>query len=237
MNTAISVERLWAAPRVLWKIKDVVAVGIITTLCPITVYALLRMTGISREYILLPLFLYIGGGLSLLLPVLWVVKFYGVRGSVLGLGVGNWPLGASIFLGTVAGFTLFLFVSVAGFDSAVIGRGFLVRVVCALPWLLSVRGFAEFIVIPMGEEVFHRGFFYGYVRSKLGVSIGLMVQAVLFSIVHTESLLRGDIGFLALYRFVPGFAFGLIYQVSGSIYPSAVCHSVLNYLLTVAESG
>ena len=43
---------------------------------------------------------------------------------------------------------------------------------------ISINGFATLVLTPISEEVLDRGFIYGYLRRKLGIVFGLILQAL-----------------------------------------------------------
>jgi membrane protease YdiL (CAAX protease family) len=108
----------------------------------------------------------------------------------------------------------------------------LVMVILAL---ITVEGFASIVLGPISEEVFIRGFLYGYLRSRIGVGFGLLVQAIIFSVLHLDFSFSVSIWGLVFEGIVLGVLWGMLYEVSGSLYPSILCHSTTNYILIISE--
>src|SRR5437660_6723250 len=77
------------------------------------------------------------------------------------------------------------------------------------------------VVAPVAEEFIFRFFLYGVLRRYLGRSIGLIVSALLFAVVHAH-----------LPSFAPLFALGicftLAYEWSGSLLVSMTMHAIFN---------
>ena len=79
------------------------------------------------------------------------------------------------------------------------------------------------VVAPLAEEIFFRGFLYAGLRSRLGPTSGVLVSALIFSLVH---VLPG----VLLPIFVMGAIFALLYERTGSLWPCIVLHGVINSL-------
>lgn len=88
-------------------------------------------------------------------------------------------------------------------------------------------GIGRVIITPLMEELVYRGVIYGYLRSKLGWPVGLIVQASIFTMVH-PNVYQGGITIILFY-FAFGLGFGGLYQFYRSLYPAVVCHGALNY--------
>jgi uncharacterized protein len=90
-------------------------------------------------------------------------------------------------------------------------------------------------VAPIAEEVFYRGFFYGSLRTRLPILPAALATGLLFGAVHVF----GD-------GYPPGVALGiglngviwcLLYEYTGSLWPSIVLHSYLNATAIAARYG
>lgn len=87
------------------------------------------------------------------------------------------------------------------------------------------------VVAPIAEEVFFRGFLYRILRSKLGLWSAVVVNGALFGAVHLTSG-----GPLAVAIIAPlGMLLCLVYERSGSLYPSIALHALNNAIVTAAE--
>ena len=104
---------------------------------------------------------------------------------------------------------------------------------------ISIGGFLMVVWAPISEEILFRGFLFGYLRTKIGVPIGLVVQALLFALMHTSAYnYSGNIGggLFALFQlFLLGIFCGFLYQRTSTLHPSIICHAAYNYLLMVAN--
>ena len=90
---------------------------------------------------------------------------------------------------------------------------------------------------PISEEILFRGFLFGYLRAKIEVPIGLVVQALLFALMH-PSVHSGNFGggLVAFFQvFLLGIFFGFLYQRTSTLYPSIICHAAYNYFNIVAN--
>lgn len=80
------------------------------------------------------------------------------------------------------------------------------------------------IVAPLGEELFFRGFFFGALRNWRGPWLAAVLTGLVFGLVHAGS---SPVGYL-----VPLAALGiglcLLYEWTGSLYPSIALHALNN---------
>lgn len=79
-------------------------------------------------------------------------------------------------------------------------------------------------VAPLVEEVVFRGFFYGWLRTRYGQVLSMVVSAGLFSLLHGIAILIPAL-------FVVGLMLAWIYEKSGSLWPAIVMHSVFNCIM------
>ena len=97
------------------------------------------------------------------------------------------------------------------------------------PGLAAVFTFQALVVVtPVVEEVFFRGFVYSGLIPRLGVGWAIVASAAVFSIFHLA------IGVL-IPIFVTGLLFALLYQRTGSLWPSIVAHAGQNALALALE--
>ncbi len=86
----------------------------------------------------------------------------------------------------------------------------------ALVWILILVG----VIVPVGEEVFFRGFVYGTLR-RWGVLPGALLSAVYFGAVHQQ-----------IVHFLPitvlGIVLALLYERTGSLVSSMAVHGINN---------
>jgi len=85
-----------------------------------------------------------------------------------------------------------------------------------LAWIVILVG----VIVPLGEEVFFRGFVYGTLR-RWGVLPGVVVSAIYFGAVHQQ-----------IVHFLPitvlGIVLALLYERTGSLVPSITVHGINN---------
>lgn len=90
---------------------------------------------------------------------------------------------------------------------------------------LGLFAFFAVVVAPM-EEIYYRGFLYPLLRKYIGVGAAIPLVAVWFTAIHAFQL-QG-----ALLALVPIFVMAMIWtslrEVSGSLWPSIVCHVTYN---------
>jgi len=92
---------------------------------------------------------------------------------------------------------------------------------------MVAAGFMVICIAPFAEEFFFRGFFYRALRSRYSVLAAAAIDGLLFGVIHydfsgAEALLI--IPPLALLAFI----FCLIYERTGSIYPTIALHALNN---------
>lgn len=98
---------------------------------------------------------------------------------------------------------------------------------------IYLLGFAVIIAAPIFEELFFRGFMLsGISRSRLGITGGILITALIWTAVHQQYdwYVRGNI-------LVLGILFGYARHKSGSLLPSLTMHALMNgmALLEVAH--
>jgi uncharacterized protein len=82
-------------------------------------------------------------------------------------------------------------------------------------------------VAPVAEEFFFRGFFYRALRSRYTVLVAALIDGLLFGVIHW------DFSSAEALLIVPplaalGFIFCLVYEKTGSIYPTIALHALNN---------
>ncbi len=83
------------------------------------------------------------------------------------------------------------------------------------------------VIVPIGEEIFFRGFIYGVLRARLRLPLAVGSSALLFAVVHTT-----------WFHFLPILILGLIlailYERTRTLLPGIVVHSVNNVVALLA---
>jgi membrane protease YdiL (CAAX protease family) len=84
------------------------------------------------------------------------------------------------------------------------------------------------VVVPIGEEIFFRGFLYGALRARLRLPLAVGLSALVFAIVHLP----------AIFTFLPILALGvllaLLYERTGTLLPGIIVHSINNGIAMLA---
>ena len=92
---------------------------------------------------------------------------------------------------------------------------------------LIAAGFMVVCVAPVAEEFFFRGFFYRALRSRWSILGAATIDGLLFGVIHYD--FSGADALLILPPLaVLGFIFCLVYERTGSIYPTIAMHALNN---------
>jgi membrane protease YdiL (CAAX protease family) len=167
--------------------------------------------------------------LALLLPVWWFgIRKYRLTWSTVGLR----PFAPARGLGLGCLFTILgfwfnlawsLFLSLFGLRTQ--------------PALLPLFGggigglllalFTGGVIAPIAEEVFFRGFVFAGLHRRLGLRRAVVLNAILFALVHILPTSWPPI-------FVLGVLFALLYEQTGSIWPAVAVHGAINSISFLA---
>jgi membrane protease YdiL (CAAX protease family) len=217
-----------------WKLKDVLLVITIHFVAAIVAY-LSYGHFISSEEMRRQWFLFAWSLLDIFLPVYWLKKCYNLNSDELQIKKGHWSFKKTAAIGVSTGVICFLFDSImAGHSSVEVSRVIIANPFNFLLLPFSLRGCVLLVLTPIGEEIFFRGFIYGYFRDRVGPKSGLLIQALIFSLLHFD-FISISFSYLWIQRSLFGLVLGVLCLVSGSIYPGVMCHSVTNYLINVAQ--
>jgi membrane protease YdiL (CAAX protease family) len=165
----------------------------------------------------------------LLTPIIWVKKIYKAKIEMLGIKKGRWPLSLTIIVGIGTGAAYYFFTQAILSLPLDVDRFLTKNFYIAM---LSKQIFSEIfdsVLTPITEEVVNRGFVYGYLRKKVGVLLGLLIQSIVFTFFHLDYIMNDPIPQI-IHKFILGLILGVLYEVSGSLYPSMICHGTLNFL-------
>ena len=92
---------------------------------------------------------------------------------------------------------------------------------------MIAAGFMVVCVAPVAEEFFFRGFFYRALRSRWSVLVAAGIDGLLFGVIHYD--FSGADALLILPPLAAlGFMFCLVYERTGSIYPTIALHALNN---------
>jgi membrane protease YdiL (CAAX protease family) len=96
---------------------------------------------------------------------------------------------------------------------------------------LVAAGFLFIFVAPVVEEVFFRGFFYGSLRTRLGVALSALLCGGVFGVIHAGSGIEAVPILIAL-----GIIFCLVREKTGSLYPCIAMHAVNNTFAYIGQA-
>lgn len=237
-ETSVGVE---ITHRDSWTIFDVLGVTSCLIGMAIVVF-IVSAIFIGNENIMLIVFRYVMSLMGIFIPILWIKKRYGLFKEALGLTKGHLSLTALVILGVIPAVVYSILIRLSPLwylwgqtplPVNEISNYYLYLIL--LP--ISVVGFVMFVLGPIAEEVMHRGLIYGYFRVKFGVFFAIILQAFIFSLSHIGFIYGGKALYFTLSYFVAGILFGILYEKSGSLYPSMICHGMSNFLLTILAFG
>jgi membrane protease YdiL (CAAX protease family) len=215
----------------IWGLVDVVAVfGIaILILALETAILFLVLGNLDRVLSIVHVSSIISVGF---IPIIWVKKKYEVSSSTLGLGHGKISIISSLLFGIITAF-VFIISPVSGGIRAISSLLSFSYVHVFLN-KLNLEFIATVILTPILEELYFRGFLYGYLRNRLGVVKGISVQALLFAFLHLPGIGSGGsiIGAM-LSLLVLGIVLSILYEKSDSLIAPVICHSVINCISTL----
>gem|GEM_PF-1129582 len=91
------------------------------------------------------------------------------------------------------------------------------------------------VIAPFVEEVFFRSFLYQAFRKRYGVTVGILISAVIFGLFHFSFLVVLPVFVLI------GIFLGYIFEKFHSVYPAMMLHALNNFvffvILVAAQSG
>jgi hypothetical protein len=221
-----------------WRLKDVFWVTAIIIGIPFLALPLLSLIVPANEEAKRKLFLALSNLFTLFVPLLWTKKYHGASFEDLGIKKGRWPVSLTVLLGAGAGVGYYLLESVIVGRKVVFDFSLLGTVARTALWAFSFHGFIGFAFAPISEEVYFRGFLYGYFKGRLGIRTGLLIQALLFSLFHV-GFFSSSTTSLALQKIAVGFGRGLLcgilYETSGNLLGPIVYHSTVNFMASVLQ--
>jgi membrane protease YdiL (CAAX protease family) len=92
-----------------------------------------------------------------------------------------------------------------------------------MAWVLFLLA----VVVPIGEEIFFRGFVYGGLRERWGIVVAMAASAIFFAFVHLQAVHAFPI-------FLLGVLFALLYERTRNLIPGVVAHGVNNLIAVLA---
>lgn len=97
-------------------------------------------------------------------------------------------------------------------------------------WFLFIRLLRSSILVPIYEELVHRFTIFGIIRTRLGWWPAALGSALIFFVVHLDSINYAWILYLKLFLFYVSFglAAAYLYETRRILLPCIVIHSVVN---------
>jgi membrane protease YdiL (CAAX protease family) len=86
------------------------------------------------------------------------------------------------------------------------------------------------IVAPFVEELFFRGFVFGFYRRRQALWVAYVVSSVLFTVLHLDPSKMNvqQMGGLSVGIFLLALLLAWLYQHTGSLYPGILAHALNN---------
>jgi uncharacterized protein len=100
---------------------------------------------------------------------------------------------------------------------------------------LIAAGVMVIVVAPVAEEFFFRGFFYKALRGRFPVIIAALMDGALFGLIHFDPSASSPLAVIPPLA-VLGFVFCLVYEQTGSIFPTIALHSLNNTIAYGAQA-
>ena len=98
---------------------------------------------------------------------------------------------------------------------------------------MIAAGFMVVCVAPVSEEFFFRGFFYRALRSRWTPLVAAGIDGLLFGVIHYDFSGAGALLILPPLALL-GFIFCLVYERTGSIFPTIALHALNNSIAYAA---
>lgn len=216
-----------------WRLKNILIVFLISSIAillslsdHVTLFIGLFLKDTSSQRLLI---YYIAGIIFVLTPIIWVKTVYKAKIEMLGIRKGRWPLSLIVIVGIGVGVAYYFPTQAILGLPLNLNRFFTKNFYIAM---LSKHIFNEIFdsaLTPIAEEILDRGFIYGYLRKRVGVLLGLLIQSIVFTFFHLDYIINDPIPQI-IHKFILGLILGVLYEISGSLYPSMICHGVLNFL-------
>jgi membrane protease YdiL (CAAX protease family) len=195
---------------IAWSSFDILAVFVVVIGGAIlTTFSMFLILG--EDHIPLMLIRYVSYVLGIFLPLFWIKKKYALNKEALGLKKDISGFTKYISFSLVLGIVYSISADILFFESMIFkipDRSLSIINIILAP--ITIRGFASIV------------------RKKIGIISGIAMQAIIFSFMHIK--FSEDITFVLIDAFLIGIILGVLYEKTGSIYPSIFCHSAINYL-------
>jgi membrane protease YdiL (CAAX protease family) len=223
--------------KISWNIYDILIVSIILFLADIIFLATLSLiTGSSSKAFSLAT-RYFVCLTTAIIPIIWIKKRYLLDISVLGLRKAVWSNLTLISVTMISSAVCVLILSFLMKGTVVMPNLSSKHLSAIITAPISIGGIPLFILGPIAEEIYFRGFLYSYFVKKFGSCLGLILQAIIFCLFHIYHVKNfGDPKTMSFFFsiFVLGVILGMFYRISRSLYPSMIFHGFFNYLTAIS---
>ncbi|MCB9851452.1 MAG: CPBP family intramembrane metalloprotease [Phycisphaerales bacterium] len=98
---------------------------------------------------------------------------------------------------------------------------------------LGLFAFFAIVIAPM-EEIYYRGFLYPLLRKYVGAVGAVLIVSIWFASIHAIQLQGAFIALVPI--FVMGFLWTSLRELSGSLWPSIICHVMYNSGLIIIQA-
>ena len=212
---------VWIKADIIYVMLIILGINVLFSFGMLSVFGNVKIVSIFSRYII---------GLSTIsVPIFWVNLRYKSNSGSLGLTKSNIPKLYYLLIIIISGLC-YVVLSLVGplkhnpitiTEHSYLG-------LFLLP--LSIYSFTTIVLSPIGEEILWRGFVYGYLRKRFGVLYGLILQALVFGLLHYNINVVLNMNIMTLFTvFVVGLITGFLYEKTGSIYPAIIFHCFYNY--------
>ncbi|WP_082233130.1 CPBP family intramembrane glutamic endopeptidase [Halobacillus massiliensis] len=90
------------------------------------------------------------------------------------------------------------------------------------PITIGISLISAAVISPVYEEIFYRGFLYRWLRTRTGVSMGILISSLIFTAAHYPTTNTMPINFM------DGIVFAWAYEKTHSIWPGIIVHGFVN---------
>ncbi len=220
-------------PEAIWTIKDIAIIFLVFNvslfLFSLAIFALFGDKHLTDE-----LRLFLQAFLGVLFPLLWIKLKYGLSIKALGCRRGNLSIPIIILVGLTAALICFLVEAPLRDYGIRLSSENTYSISDIIFFPLSFSGLVIIILEPLSEEIWARGFLYGYLRQKMGIFLAMFLQSLFFTLLHPDIYVHGFIIKAFLGIFIYGIILGILYEKTASLYPGLICHGLINYLAVIS---
>ncbi|WP_173915353.1 CPBP family intramembrane glutamic endopeptidase [Halobacillus sp. Marseille-Q1614] len=120
----------------------------------------------------------------------------------------------------IGGFAVLTFISYFGHTSENSKTESLQQNLSLMTLLIGLISAA--VISPIYEEIFYRGFLYRWLRTRVGMTWGILISSLIFTAAHYPTTNTMPINFM------DGVVFAWAYERTNSIWPGVIVHGLVN---------